>query len=111
MTLPTDFQLRPVGTVCRQAENECDLTELCTGMSGECPQDLYVKNAVECNNGKGYCFNGQCPTFSEQCKLLWGHKADAADEACFLQFNMGGTPSGNCGVNKFGGGLKKCERE
>jgi hypothetical protein len=32
------FQLRPGGTVCRQAENECDLTELCTGMSGECPQ-------------------------------------------------------------------------
>ncbi len=44
-------------------------------------------------------------------RLLWGHKSETADEACFLQFNMGGTPSGNCGVNKFLGGLKKCERE
>jgi len=105
------IKLKPVGTICRQADNECDLTELCTGFSGECPQDLFVKNTVECKEGQSFCFNGRCPTMNDQCKLLWGHKSEPADDACFLQFNMGGTASGNCGTNKFQGGLRKCERE
>ena len=109
------FQLRQPGYVCRPAENECDLTELCTGAHGECPADLYVKNLVECNNGQGYCFNGQCPTVKGQCKDVWGVKADAGDQACYFTFNMGGTQSGHCGpLNKYGGGgggFKPCERE
>ena len=59
---PTDLsclQLLPSGYPCREAQNECDLTEVCTGFSGKCPPDIYVKNTVPCNNGNGYCFNGK----------------------------------------------------
>ena len=105
------FQLRPAGYQCRPASNECDLSELCSGTSGECPTDLYVKNLVDCNNGQGYCFNGQCPTVKGQCREVWGHKAEAADEACYIKFNVLGTQSGNCGAKKYAPGFKPCERE
>ena len=105
------FQLRPPGYSCRPAENECDLSELCTGQSGECPADLFVKNLVECNQGQGYCFNGQCPTMRSQCKEVWGHKASPGDKACYQKFNMGGTQSGNCGTRPYSGGFKPCEIE
>ena len=105
------FQLRPPGYSCRPAENECDLSELCTGQSGDCPADLFVKNLVECNQGQGYCFNGQCPTMRSQCKEVWGHKASPGDKACYQKFNMGGTQSGNCGTRPYSGGFKPCEIE
>ena len=105
------FQLRAQGYACRPAENECDLTELCTGTSGECPADLWVKNLVPCNQEQGYCFNGQCPTIRNQCKEVWGHKAGPGDEACYQKFNMGGTQSGNCGNRPYGGGFKPCDIE
>ena len=105
------FQLRPPGYSCRPAENECDLSELCTGQSGECPADLFVKNLVECNQAQGYCFNGQCPTMRSQCKEVWGHKASPGDVACYQKFNMGGTQSGNCGTRPYSGGFKPCEIE
>ena len=73
--------------------------------------DVFKVDGTSCKVGKAFCYRGACRTHSDQCKLLWGHKSETADEACFLQFNMGGTPSGNCGLNKFVGGLKKCERE
>ena len=103
--------MRKQGWPCRPAENECDLTELCAGTSGECPTDLYVKNLVECNNGQGYCFNGECPSMRGQCKQVWGHKASPGDEACYQKFNMGGTQSGNCGNRPYGGGFKPCDIE
>ena len=87
------------------------MTELCTGFTGECPKDLYVKNTVPCNGGKGYCFNGMCPTMKGQCATLWGRKANKADPECFRSFNTAGTLSGNCGKRGFGGGYKKCEIE
>ena len=87
------------------------MTELCTGTSGECPADLWVKNLVPCNQEQGYCFNGQCPTIRNQCKEVWGHKAGPGDEACYQKFNMGGTQSGNCGNRPYGGGFKPCDIE
>ena len=66
---------------------------------------------MECNKGQGYCYNGQCPTQKLQCQDVWGHKAERGDEACYYKFNMGGTLSGNCGINKYGGGYRPCERE
>lgn len=45
-------QLRSPGYVCRDAFNECDLPETCTGESGQCPADVYQKNGSPC--GVGY---------------------------------------------------------
>lgn len=41
-------QLRQPGYTCRDAFNECDLPEMCTGESGQCPPDVYVKNGSPC---------------------------------------------------------------
>lgn len=41
-------QLRPRGVLCRDANNECDIPEYCTGESGTCPADTYKKNGNVC---------------------------------------------------------------
>ncbi len=84
---------------------------MCTGFTGLCPPDLFVKNTIACADGRGHCFNGRCPLMSDQCAAIWGRKADRADPACFRQFNTAGTISGNCGKNPYGGQFKPCERE
>lgn len=45
-------QLRERGVVCREASNECDIPEHCTGDSGECPRDVYKKNGNQCGELK-----------------------------------------------------------
>ncbi|GFT00701.1 disintegrin and metalloproteinase domain-containing protein 28 [Trichonephila clavipes] len=67
------LQLRPSGHLCRPALTECDIPEFCDGRSGQCPTDLYKKNASPCNNGEGYCYHGNCPTPDNQCEYLWGY--------------------------------------
>jgi hypothetical protein len=37
----SDWTVRPAGAVCRPATEACDLVELCTGDSKECPTDLW----------------------------------------------------------------------
>lgn len=60
-------QLRSPGYVCRDAFNECDLPETCTGESGQCPPDVYQKNGSPCGVGysgmekaTGEAFRGVC---------------------------------------------------
>lgn len=60
-------QLRSPGYVCREAFNECDLPETCTGESGQCPPDVYQKNGSPCGVGysgmekaTGEAFRGVC---------------------------------------------------
>lgn len=45
-------QLREQGVVCRESRNECDISEYCTGDSGECPKDVYKKNGYQCGEVK-----------------------------------------------------------
>ncbi|XP_074532604.1 disintegrin and metalloproteinase domain-containing protein 8a [Halichoeres trimaculatus] len=78
-------QLKPTGSVCRLKTGDCDLTEYCTGFSASCPADAFTQNGRTCNRGKGYCYNGQCPTRQEHCKRLWGPDAEVAADACFYQ--------------------------
>ena len=108
----------PRGTMCRHSTGECDLDEFCTGDSGECPADLFVKNGLSCadtSGEEGFCFNGDCPTRTDQCQELWGQGAEPAEDYCYQQYNMMGTANGNCGefknkYSKFGDGkeFKKC---
>ncbi|CAB4057385.1 unnamed protein product [Lepeophtheirus salmonis] len=46
-------QLQPRGYPCRTANNECDLTEVCSGDTGSCPQDMFIANAV--GSAEGNC--------------------------------------------------------
>uniref|UniRef100_A0A8C6FHK0 ADAM metallopeptidase domain 28 n=1 Tax=Moschus moschiferus TaxID=68415 RepID=A0A8C6FHK0_MOSMO len=65
-------QLKKAGEVCRPAKDECDLPEMCDGKSALCPSDRYQINGFPCQNGKGYCRMGTCPTLEEECTDLWG---------------------------------------
>lgn len=66
------LQLKPTGSVCRAKSGDCDLEEYCTGFSASCPPDAFTQNGLTCNRGRGYCYNGQCPSRQQHCKRLWG---------------------------------------
>ncbi|VEN64440.1 unnamed protein product [Callosobruchus maculatus] len=103
-------QLKEKGVICREASNECDLPEQCSGDTGECPADVYKKNGSPCAKGAGYCFNGVCPTLTLQCEHIWGYGGIAADDQCFEQFNSKGSINGHCGSDS-SGRLVKCAPE
>ncbi|XP_042643591.1 disintegrin and metalloproteinase domain-containing protein 8 isoform X2 [Tyto alba] len=78
-----DCKVKAAGTLCRANKNDCDLPEHCTGLSAECPEDVFQENGIPCQNGNGYCYNGACPSHSEQCRALWGAEAQVAPDVCF----------------------------
>ncbi|XP_016069666.1 PREDICTED: disintegrin and metalloproteinase domain-containing protein 28 [Miniopterus natalensis] len=86
-------QFKKAGTVCRPAKDECDLLEMCDGKSGTCPDDRFQVNGFPCQNEKGYCLMGTCPTLQGQCTGLWGAGTEVADELCYRM---------NEGVSKYG---------
>lgn len=65
-------QVKAAGVLCRASKNDCDLAEHCSGLSAECPEDVFQENGISCQHGKGYCYNGACPSHGEQCRALWG---------------------------------------
>ncbi|NXS76164.1 ADAM8 protein, partial [Pandion haliaetus] len=67
-----DCKVKAAGALCRASKNDCDLPEHCTGLSAECPEDVFQENGIPCQNGNGYCYNGACPSHGEQCRVLWG---------------------------------------
>ncbi|NWH16186.1 ADAM8 protein, partial [Grus americana] len=67
-----DCKVKAAGVLCRASKNDCDLPEHCTGLSAECPEDVFQENGIPCQNGDGYCYNGACPSHGEQCRALWG---------------------------------------
>uniref|UniRef100_A0A8C1YYW1 Disintegrin and metalloproteinase domain-containing protein 8-like n=1 Tax=Cyprinus carpio TaxID=7962 RepID=A0A8C1YYW1_CYPCA len=69
-------QLKHFNSLCRKSAHDCDLDEYCTGVSAFCPEDEYKMNGLPCNYNQGYCYNGQCPTHKEHCKMLWGSDAE-----------------------------------
>ncbi|KAF4518677.1 hypothetical protein B566_EDAN002711 [Ephemera danica] len=103
-------RLRQKGIVCREQTNECDLPEVCDGLNGQCPSDVYKKNGNPCSSHGGYCFNGYCPTLNLQCEQIWGYGGLVADKECFEQFNAQGSLNGNCGKDPTGRYIK-CEAE
>ncbi|XP_036624014.1 disintegrin and metalloproteinase domain-containing protein 8-like [Trichosurus vulpecula] len=75
-------QVMPAGEICREAQNACDLAEYCDGKQPKCPENVYKENGTPCWNG--YCYNGACPTYKQQCQALWGRGADVSTDKCFL---------------------------
>nr|AAC53368.1 ADAM7 [Mus musculus] len=88
-------QMKKEGAVCRLAKNECDISEVCTGYSPECPKDEFQANGFPCRNGKGYCFMGLCPTRNEQCSELFIGGAEESHSLCY-RMNKKGNRFGYC---------------
>ncbi|XP_063983503.1 disintegrin and metalloproteinase domain-containing protein 33 isoform X5 [Diachasmimorpha longicaudata] len=103
-----ECKLLPRGSICRESSNECDLPEVCTGESGQCPVDLYKKNGKPCANNESFCFSGFCPDLNVQCTQVWGDQGKAGDMQCFEQFNSKGSINGHCGTDS-AGHFVKCE--
>ncbi|TRY94353.1 hypothetical protein DNTS_014103 [Danionella cerebrum] len=93
-------QLEFMGVPCREAVNDCDIPEMCSGNSSQCPPNLHKMDGYTCEKDQGRCFNGRCKTKDRQCKYLWGEKATSADKFCYEKLNIEGTEKGNCGRDK-----------
>ncbi|KAH8267346.1 hypothetical protein KR018_011802, partial [Drosophila ironensis] len=97
------------GSSCREAEDECDLPEYCTGESEYCPADVFRRDTEPCDGGQAYCFHGNCRSHANQCKTLWGQTGDNS-EHCYHK-NTEGSRLGNCGFNRLNKTFLKCEPE
>uniref|UniRef100_A0A673Z8B8 ADAM metallopeptidase domain 11 n=1 Tax=Salmo trutta TaxID=8032 RepID=A0A673Z8B8_SALTR len=101
------YELR--GAVCRQAVNDCDIPESCTGDSS---QVLFSTRShwygYMCDSSQGRCYSGQCRTLDGQCKGLWGY--NSADRLCYEKLNAEGTEKGNCGQSPEGQGWLQCNK-
>ncbi|XP_032868893.1 disintegrin and metalloproteinase domain-containing protein 22 isoform X4 [Amblyraja radiata] len=95
-----ECQFERNGFVCREAVNDCDIPETCTGNSSECPSNVHKLDGYICDNDQGRCYGGRCKTRERQCKYVWGEKARAADQLCYEKLNIEGTEKGNCGKDK-----------
>ncbi|KAG4073137.1 hypothetical protein HA402_002526 [Bradysia odoriphaga] len=105
----TTCRMRPVETVCRPSDGECDLPEYCTHGTEYCPENRYKRDTELCDDGNAYCYEGACRSHSNQCKLLWGAYGESVDE-CYGN-NVNGDMWGNCGKNWPENSLKKCSEE
>ncbi|XP_020009132.2 disintegrin and metalloproteinase domain-containing protein 28 [Castor canadensis] len=76
-------QIRKAGKVCRAVRHECDLPEMCDGKSSHCPGDRFKVNGFPCQNGRGYCLMGKCPTLEQQCVDMWGSGTKVAEKSCY----------------------------
>ncbi|XP_072298977.1 disintegrin and metalloproteinase domain-containing protein 11-like [Eucyclogobius newberryi] len=100
------YELR--GAVCRDAVNDCDIPETCTGDSSQCPHNVHKLDGYVCDSSQGRCYGGRCRTRDGQCKGLWGY--NSADRFCYERLNAEGTEKGNCGTNPDGQGWLQCNK-
>ncbi|XP_063099307.1 disintegrin and metalloproteinase domain-containing protein 22 isoform X10 [Cavia porcellus] len=93
-------KFQPMGTVCREAVNDCDIRETCSGNSSQCAPNVHKMDGYQCDGVQGICFGGRCKTRDRQCKYIWGQKVTASDKYCYEKLNIEGTEKGNCGKDK-----------
>ncbi|XP_017706992.1 PREDICTED: disintegrin and metalloproteinase domain-containing protein 22 isoform X3 [Rhinopithecus bieti] len=93
-------KFQPMGTVCREAVNDCDIRETCSGNSSQCAPNIHKMDGYSCDGVQGTCFGGRCKTRDRQCKYIWGQKVTASDKYCYEKLNIEGTEKGNCGKDK-----------
>uniref|UniRef100_A0A3B4B4V6 Uncharacterized protein n=1 Tax=Periophthalmus magnuspinnatus TaxID=409849 RepID=A0A3B4B4V6_9GOBI len=101
-----DCKLR--GVTCRDAVNDCDIPETCTGDSSQCPHNVHKLDGYMCDAGQGRCYGGRCKTRDGQCRTLWGY--NSADRFCYEKLNSEGTEQGNCGYDSSGRGWLPCNK-
>uniref|UniRef100_A0A182C5W4 Metalloproteinase n=1 Tax=Phalotris mertensi TaxID=1260334 RepID=A0A182C5W4_9SAUR len=77
------------GTECRAPRDDCDLAEHCTGQSAECPTDHLQRDGKPCEDNEGYCYNGKCPTLTNQCISFWGNGSTVGADECFDRNKLG----------------------
>ncbi|XP_012691116.1 disintegrin and metalloproteinase domain-containing protein 23 [Clupea harengus] len=87
----------PRGYSCRYAVNDCDISETCSGDSGQCPPNLHKQDGYSCQLNQGRCYSGECKSRENQCKYVWGSKAGGSEKYCYEKLNTEGTEKGNCG--------------
>uniref|UniRef100_A0A4W6BYT1 ADAM metallopeptidase domain 11 n=1 Tax=Lates calcarifer TaxID=8187 RepID=A0A4W6BYT1_LATCA len=102
-----DCKLR--GVTCRDAVNDCDIPETCTGDSSQCPHNVHKLDGYMCDAGQGRCYGGRCKTRDGQCRTLWGY--NSADRFCYEKLNSEGTEKGNCGPDSSGQGWVQCNKQ
>ncbi|XP_057673059.1 disintegrin and metalloproteinase domain-containing protein 11-like isoform X2 [Corythoichthys intestinalis] len=100
------YELR--GAVCREAVNDCDIPETCTGDSSQCPHNVHKLDGYTCESNQGRCYGGRCRTRDGQCRGLWGF--NSADRFCYEKLNAEGTDKGNCGRGPGGQGWLQCNK-
>uniref|UniRef100_A0A8K9X1J6 EGF-like domain-containing protein n=1 Tax=Oncorhynchus mykiss TaxID=8022 RepID=A0A8K9X1J6_ONCMY len=91
------YELR--GAVCRQAVNDCDIPESCTGDSSQCPHNVHKLDGYMCDNG------GDMDLMCVVCAV-----SDSADRFCYEKLNAEGTEKGNCGPSPEGQGWLQCNK-
>ncbi|XP_056427128.1 zinc metalloproteinase-disintegrin-like crotastatin isoform X2 [Hyla sarda] len=99
-------KIKKAGSVCRPAKDDCDLSDMCTGKSPECPSDRFIYNGRPCNDGQGICYNGQCPMLESQCSQMWGASSAVGEKSCF-NVNTRGVNYGHC--KKVDGSYVSCQ--
>ncbi|KAK3569233.1 hypothetical protein QTP86_026523 [Hemibagrus guttatus] len=87
----------PRGFSCRYAVNDCDISETCSGDSGQCPPNLHKQDGSLCHLDQGRCYSGECKTRESQCKYVWGPKSGGSEKFCYEKLNTEGSEKGNCG--------------
>ncbi|XP_072500642.1 disintegrin and metalloproteinase domain-containing protein 30-like [Notamacropus eugenii] len=102
----TNCHFSPSGHICRDKENECDLTEFCNGTSNLCPNDFYKQDGTPCSR-EAHCYHKGCYDRFLQCKEIFGSGARNAPFVCYLQVNKKTDRFGNCGL--IGQGYKPCK--
>ncbi|XP_018124628.1 disintegrin and metalloproteinase domain-containing protein 22-like isoform X3 [Xenopus laevis] len=96
----SNCKFNPKEMPCREAVNDCDIPETCTGNSSQCPANIHKLDGYACESMQGLCFGGRCKTRDRQCKYIWGERVSEADRYCYEKLNIEGTEKGNCGRNK-----------
>ncbi|NXO99502.1 ADAM8 protein, partial [Certhia brachydactyla] len=93
-----DCKVKAAGVLCRASKNDCDLAEHCSGLSAECPEDVFQENGIPCQHGSGYCYNGACPSHGEQCRALWGAARPSSRPPALTAVNAGARRDVKCGT-------------
>ncbi|KAM3837825.1 disintegrin and metalloproteinase domain-containing protein 9-like [Vipera latastei] len=131
-----ECKLLKEGTVCREAASDCDLDEYCSGTSETCPPNVFKQNGMPCGTDST-CYAGACLDIRRHCQTFfgkgkrallqsgtkwryswWGWRggrvpdpqaAKPAPLSCYMEVNLQGDRTGNCGQDK--SGYRKCQEK
>ena len=89
-------KLQRSGTACRTPNNECDISDICDGISASC-RNIYKENGLPCDGNHGICYDGKCKSRNAQCQYNWGSPTVDGHPKCYDMLNNYGKYFGHCG--------------